>query len=117
MALCHLHGQIAGGGHAAVGLVDEQDALVHPGVHLADVQAHILGAVVDDDDLQILIALPPDALDAAGDVFAGVVDRHDHAYQGLFHKDSSFFTLSPLPPGGIRAAAASSSNNGVKLKA
>ena len=81
----HRDGQIPGGGHPAVGLVDEQDAFVHPGVHVRHLQAHVAAAVVHQNDLQVLIALLADALHAAGDVKLRVVDRHDHADQRLLH--------------------------------
>ena len=39
--------QIAGGRHAAVGLVNDHDAVIHPCEHFAHFQTHILRAVVE----------------------------------------------------------------------
>ena len=78
-------GDVAGGGHPAVLLVDDPDAGVHLGVHPADGQADVVAAVVDQQDLQVIIGLLADALDAGGQVGGGVVDGDDDAHQGLFH--------------------------------
>ena len=81
----HGNSQVPGGRYPAVVLVDEQDAFVHPGVHIRHLQAHIAAAVVHQNDFQVLIALLTDALHTAGDVKLRVVDRHDHTDQRLLH--------------------------------
>ena len=78
-----LQPQVAGGGHPAVGLVDEDDAFVHPGVHLAHLQAHILAAVVEQQDFDILVGLAANTFDTARNMVLCVVDRHNDADQRL----------------------------------
>jgi len=74
------------GGDPGVGLVDD----LEPGVGglelLADGQTAVGAAVVDQQHLQVGIALPPDALQAGVQPRSSVIDRDDHGYQGLFHK-------------------------------
>ena len=70
-------GIIAGGRNTAVGAVDDRDARVDTSIHVADRQADIFAAVVDEQDLQIFIPLFADALDAAGQIGRRIVDG-DH---------------------------------------
>ena len=58
---------------------------------LADGQALVLGAVVDDDDLEILILLGTDAAKTAVQMALGIVHRQDDADEGHFHSSFSFY--------------------------
>ena len=60
-----LQAEVPGVGHAGVCLVHQQDAAVRFAELLADGQALIFGAVVDDDELEVLVLLPADAFEAA----------------------------------------------------
>ena len=82
--------QIAGGCHAAVGFVDQHNALVHPGIHFAYLQADVLAAVVEQDDLQIFVGLAANTLDTACNMVLRVVDGYNDADQRLFtHRATS----------------------------
>ena len=85
--------QIAGGRHAAVGLVNDHDAVIHPCEHLTHLQTHVLRTIVEQDNFQILVGLFADALHTTGNVVLGVVDGHNDAHQRLFHGNPSFIHL------------------------
>ena len=89
-----LEAEVAGVGHAGVGLVHQQDAAVLFAELLADGQALVLGAVVDDDDLEILILLGTDAAKTAVQMALGIVHRQDDADEGHFHSSFSFYRNS-----------------------
>ena len=88
---------VARGGQALVLLVDHPDALI-PGGHLvAQLAAAVGGAVVHQDHLKGLVEfLIQDAPDAFFQPGLGVVDRHDHADTGTFHKFDPFQNLHDL---------------------
>ena len=81
----HVEGRVAGGGHAAVFLVDGADAPVLPGHVLHEVPGAVLAAVVHHQDLHILHVLPQDAHEARPEKFLAVIHRHNHADQRLRH--------------------------------
>ena len=83
LAAGQLQAQVAGVGHAGVGLVHQHDALVLCAERFAHGQALILGAIVQHDDLDVLPALGADALQTAGDVVLGVVHGQNDADKGL----------------------------------
>ena len=83
LAAGQLQAQVAGVGHAGVGLVHQHDALVLCAECFAHGQALILGAIVQHDDLDVLPALGADALQTAGDVVLGVVHGQNDADKGL----------------------------------
>ena len=63
-----------------------------------------MGAVVDDDELEVLVLLPADAFEAAAQVALGIVHRDDDADERHFHSSFSFcfllfFIAMILPPG------------------
>src|SRR3989442_2188402 len=72
-----LHGEAAGRGRAAVLGPDDG----YPGLGPRPLEGRerpgLRGAVVDDDDLVVLVALRGDAGERLGEVRAGVVNRHD----------------------------------------
>ena len=79
-----LQPQVAGGRNAPVVPVQQDDAAVDLGVHFAHLQAHILAAIVQQNDLDVLVGLAADAFDAAGNVAGRIVHRHNDADQRLF---------------------------------
>ena len=74
---------VAGRGHAAVSLVDEHDARIDVGIHLADLQADVLAAVVQQQDFKVPVGLAADTLHTAGDMILGVINRHDNTDKRL----------------------------------
>ena len=80
-----LDGDVARAGYAGVGLVDDDDARVHACVHAADFQTGVVGAVVDEQNLQVCVALALDAFQAGHQVDGRVVDRHDDGDERGFH--------------------------------
>ena len=83
-APCQLQAQVPGVGHPGIFLVHQDNPGVHLPVHLADLEADVLGAVVQNDDLDVPMGLGPDALNAAGNVILGIVNRQNDADQWLF---------------------------------
>ena len=77
LAAGQLQAQVAGVGHAGVGLVHQHDALVLCAERFAHGQALILGAIVQDDEFNVFIGLVQDAADAAGQMILGVVYGQD----------------------------------------
>ena len=76
--------QVAGRRHAAVGLVDQHNAVIDPGVHCAHLQADILAAVVQQQNFDIFIGLAADALHAAGNMILCVVNGYNDTDKRLF---------------------------------
>ena len=83
-SLCLTQTHIAGGCHTAVGLVDQHNAGVHLGVHPADLKADILAAIVQQQDLKVLVGLAADALHTARDMILCVINGHNNTYKRLF---------------------------------
>ena len=62
---------------ATIRLVDNAHAIVSPLVFVQNHRAGIGGAVVHEDDFQMLVRLPKNRIHAVTQVFLGVVHRHD----------------------------------------
>ncbi len=73
---------VAGRAETLVGGVDDPDALVAGRHGLGQVARSVVRAVVDDDDLQPVVPLRQEAVEALHDVPLDVVDRDDDADQG-----------------------------------
>ncbi len=74
---------VAGGAEAGVVLADHPDPGVARGVVPGDVGAAVGGAVVDQQHLEVRVALPEHRVEALREVALDLVDRHDHAQQRL----------------------------------
>ena len=79
----HLKPPIARGTIALVGLVHHNDARVLGGKRLHDGQRGVLAAIVDADDLDVLVRLSQDALQALSQVLLHIADGHDHGDKRL----------------------------------
>ena len=84
-AFCLAEGEVAGGGDAGVGFVDDGHALVGGGVGVEDCGRAVGAAVVDEQQFEIREFLPQYGIDAAAYAFLGIVDRHDDADGRLMH--------------------------------
>ena len=67
--------QVAGLGHASVGLVDDPDAGVGGGIGVEQRAASVGAAVVHAYGFPVLEALRPEAVQASAEELFGVVDR------------------------------------------
>ena len=83
-------------GNTLVLLIHHYDAGVLCPELLADGKAVIRRAIVQQNDLQLLIGLAADAFQTAAEPFLGVIHRHDHADKGVRHGRASFFDDSFL---------------------
>ena len=72
---------VAGGPQPVVVGVHDADPGVAAGVLVRDRARAVGGAVVDDHDLEVPVALRQDAVERLGQVGRDVVHRHDHADQ------------------------------------
>ena len=82
---------------ATIRLVDNAHAIVSPLVFVQNHRAGIGGAVVHEDDLQMLVRLPKNRIHAVTQVFLGVVHRNDDRdkRRNLRHGESFFTCLRP----------------------
>ncbi len=77
---------VAGRGHAAVRVKEVTHPRVIP-IGPLDQVARVVGrAVVDDEDLGVLVSLGPDAVDRLADAVGAVERRDDHADQWFRHR-------------------------------
>ena len=83
--LANLQGRVAGGGHAAVFLMDGADALILPGDFLQQGPGAVPAAVIHHQDLHIRHVLAQDAHETRPEKFLAVIHRHNHADQRLRH--------------------------------
>ena len=79
----HLKAAVARGAVALVGLIHHDDAGVLGRKRLHDGQRGILAAIVDADDLDVLVRLRQDALKALSQILLHVADGHDHGDERL----------------------------------
>ena len=79
LALRQPHSHIAGDGKALVFLVHHRHTGVFGTELIADRKAVIRGAIVQYDDLQLLIGLAANTFQTAGNTILRVVHRHDNA--------------------------------------
>ena len=86
-------GEVARGRNAAVRFFQHRDAPVRARVHVADGEAHIITAIVDEEDLEVFIPLAQDAADAVGEMGGGVVYRNDDADKGFVHIRGFFLSV------------------------
>ncbi len=68
--------EVAGGGDAAVGLVENADAGVTGSIFVADGGAAVGGAVVDEQQLKVGVGLRQYRVDAPPQILFGIVDGH-----------------------------------------
>ena len=97
LALSLAQPQVAGGRHAAVGLIDQHNAVVHPGVHLAHLQANVLAAVIQQQNLNVFVSLAADTLYAAGNVILCIVYGDNNTDKRLFRHGGGPPTLYNIP--------------------
>lgn len=76
--------QIAANAIAAVLLIDDANARILRGMALHDIERTIGAAVVDADDLEILMRLARDAIEALIEIFLNVIDRYDDRNERIF---------------------------------
>ena len=89
IADCMVQPGVAGCTEAAVGLVDDPDARVLPGIGVAAGGAAVGGAIVDEKDIKVPVGLPQQGRHAAVQIGQNVVGRDDHADAG--HSDHLAF--------------------------
>ena len=94
-------------GNALVLLIHHHETGILCPELLADGKAVVRRAIIQHDDLQLLIGLAADAFQTAGKPLLGVVHGHDDADERIRHDRASFFTTgfeyyyyhTPAPPG------------------
>ena len=84
VALRVVDAEVAGGGQAAVGLMEHPDVVPALGLPVAHVLAAVGGAVVHDDDFIIPVGLAQQAVHGLGEIFARVVHGYDYGNQIAF---------------------------------
>ena len=97
---------VARGGKAAVLLVDQPDARVPLRIRLHDGRAVVLRAVVDKNQLKVVVGLGKDAVKASGQIRFHLIDRYNHADHAHGATSSRFgesridYTINPMhsPP-------------------
>ena len=85
-----VHPRVAGCGHPGVGLVDHMKAAVCRRCRLAQGQAAVLAAVVDQPDLQLAPGLVSDALQTGGEILLYVINWDNDADKRSFHRATPF---------------------------
>ena len=92
-ALCQPHSHIAGNRKPLIFLVYHR----HPGVFgtkpVTDGKAVIRRAIIQHDDLQLLIGLTADAFQTAGNTILRVIHRHDNADERVCHDRDLLLTI------------------------
>ena len=92
-ALCQPHTHIAGDGKALVFLVHHRHAGVFCTKLIADRKAVIRRAIVQHDDLQLLIGLAANTFQTAGNTILRVIHRHDNADERVCHDRDLLLTI------------------------
>ena len=92
-ALCQPHTHIAGNGKALVFLVHHRHAGVFCTKLIADRKAVIRRAIVQHDDLQLLIGLAANTFQTAGNTILRVIHRHDNADERVCHDRDLLLTI------------------------
>ena len=70
--------EIARRGKTSIFGMKNTDSFILPGILVADAPASIGGAIIDDEDFQMTVALVDHAVQALGEIGPDVVDRDDH---------------------------------------
>ena len=76
---------VAGGAVALVLFIDNLNALVLRGVALHGGKRIVGAAIVEQDDFQVLVSLPDDAIQTLLQVRAGIVNRYDNRNKRFAH--------------------------------
>ena len=92
-SLCQPHSHIAGDGKALVFLVHHRHTGVFCTKLIADGKAVIRRAIVQHDDLQLLIGLAANTFQTAGNTILRIIHRHDNADERVCHDRDLLLTI------------------------
>lgn len=90
-ASCFPEATVAGGTVSLVLLVDYDNAIVLGGMGTHYVKRGVGAAIVEADDLEVLVCLAPDAVERLVEIGRSIADRDDDRYEilGCFHRVGS----------------------------
>ncbi len=83
LPLSNVKPRVSRGGKSAVLLMDDFNSTVERRVIVAYLTATIRGAVVDEDQFEILISLGKNAVDAAAEIILNIIDGNNNADHSL----------------------------------